>query len=138
MKDKSILQKNTIPDLPEQAREELTDQILLGGLPFRHNRRLQKVCLGKDWFASLIWLRVPLLLLGIVGALGLLAQYNARFAQTFRMIHWPDKTLSYVFLGIAGCVFALLLAEWIYVQAIRCAWALQRKRISGHENWRSR
>ena len=137
MKNISIQQKHTVPNQHSRLQEELTDQVLLGGLPMRHNRQLHRVYPGQNWFDSLIWLRIPLLLLGIIGALGLLAQYNAWFAGVSRRIYWPDERVSFVFLGIAGCIFVLLLAEWIYVQVIQSILAFQRRKNPSPCNWRS-
>ena len=136
MKYQTSLQNKTAPKRHNQKQNPATDQSLLQGLPLRHRQKDDPICEAKDWFASVSWLRVPLLALGIVGALGLLAEDNARFAKMTSLIHWPDAWISMVFLSVSGCVFFFLLAECIFVRVNRCIRLYQRKRNPERINWR--
>lgn len=135
MNNTTIRQVQKTPNQQEQKNTNVTDRMLLWGLPVRHSAQLPETDRPqKDWFVSLLWLRVCLLLLGVVGALGLLAHYNPRFAEVSQITCWPGWTLSVIFLGLAGCVFMVLLIDW------GVNWTL---RPCGHgprlepKNWRS-
>lgn len=138
MKYKTSLQNKTAPNRHTQKQNSAADQSLLLGLPLRHCRKDDPAGAATDWFASLSWLRAPLLALGIIGALGLLAEDNARFAKMTSLIHWPGAWISFVFLGISGCVFFFLLVECIFVRVTRCIRLYQRKQNPERINWRTR
>ena len=108
----------------------------LRGLPLRHQpSSVIRTRVSMDWFASLVWIRIPLLLLGVVGALGLLAKYNNRFAALTRMIQWPTTQTSYVLLGISGFVFTLLVLERLMLLLDRF---IQSPVDQQRTNWRCR
>lgn len=138
MEHKTGQQKTTAPSRGQRQKDETTDQVLLYGLPLRHSQQDKTADPAQDRISSFVWLRVPVLLLGVVGALGLLAQDNPRFAQQTSLIHWPGQWVSMVFLGLAGCVFVLLLAERLYVNVCRCIRLIHRKRNPERINWRCR
>ncbi len=123
--------------LREQAAETM-DGALLWGVPVRHFRQPVEKVPAKSRFSVLNWFRVPLLSLGIIGALGLLAHYNPRFAEASRLIAWPGWVISVIFLGLAGCVFVALLIESIGVRASRYLRSLRRRGHLGQIAWRDR
>lgn len=132
MKQTDIFQTHMTP-----KEIQSVDQVLLQGLPLRHKRQPKMTCINKDRLGSLSWLRVPLLLLGVIGALGLLAHYKPRFAEVSSVVYWPNWWISVVFLGLAGCVFFLLLIDWIYLTASKFMRSIQQKKNPRRLNWRS-
>jgi hypothetical protein len=138
MKQRDILQKQMTPVQIYDRKNPLADQSVLGGLPLRPVHNIGILHSSDDRLAFLMWLRIPLLLLGVVGALGLLAYYKPWFAEASSMIRWPDWRISVAFLGLAGCVFVVLLADWFYVTALKCIRFYQRRNESGQTNWRCR
>lgn len=138
MKQTDNLQKQMTPVQDRRYKGPLADQSVLHGLPLRPVCESRNETAGSDWLASFMWLRVPLLLLGVVGALGLLAHYKPRFAEVSAIIHWPGWWVSVIFLGIAGCVFFLLLIDWLYVLSLKCVRSVQRKNHPEQRTWRCR
>lgn len=134
MKQSQILQKQMIP----QRRSPLADQFVLGGLPLRPSGQVSPSNVSDDRLAFLMRLRVPLLLLGVVGALGLLAHTRPWFAKLSSFIIWPDWRISATFLGVAGYVIVVLVADWLYIKVMKWLRAYRQKKNPGQANWRCR
>jgi hypothetical protein len=133
-----VLDKQMTPVQAVRRNESRVDQSLLGGLPLRPLRERQEDSVEVNRLDLFIWLRVPLLLLGVIGALGLLAHYRPGFADFSSMIHWPGWWMSIVFLSLAGYVFVILLIDWFYVAALKRRRMNQSKTLSEQTNWRCR
>lgn len=136
MEHKTIHQQDSVLRM---QNPEAMDQVLLWGLPIRHFRREpESGRSGVDRKEPLLWLRIPLLLLGVVGALGLLAHYNSRFAEATRIVYWPGWGICVGLLAVAGCVFLVLLVDWAAGRIVHAVRLRRREGQTRPIHWRSR
>ncbi|MBP6124786.1 MAG: hypothetical protein KA469_02695 [Phycisphaerae bacterium] len=119
-------------------RELLKDYSILQGVPLRSSCPVGSGNRREEWAAVFNELRVPFLLLGVVGALGLLAHYRPDFAKTISIAYWPSWGLSIVFLSLAGFVTAVLTADWISVRLRKRAQSRKRRLERYCRPWRGR
>jgi len=119
-------------------RELLKDYSILQGVPLRSSCPVGSGNRREEWAAVFNELRVPFLLLGIVGALGLLAHYRPDFAKTISIAYWPSWGLSIVFLSLAGFVAAVLTVDWIAVRLRKRVQSRKRRLERYCRPWRGR
>lgn len=101
-------------------RELLKDYSVLQSVPRRSFCPVRtRGSVREEWAAVFNGLRVPVLLLGVVGALGLLAHYRPEFLRIVPMMYWPNWWVSVIFLALAGAVTAALTADWIAVRFLK-------------------
>jgi hypothetical protein len=129
---------NSNPLSGASKQEPLQDHFILHGVPRRsHCPVRSSPGRREEWAAVLNRLRVPFLLLGVVGALGLLAHYRPEWARLLPGMYRPNWWVSIFFLALAGSVTAVLTADWI---AVRIQKRMRRSRVdrAGEFAWRGR
>jgi len=134
---KAIWESQPNSNINPLDKETLKDYSILQKAPRRCSCPVRAGgSLRDEWAAVFNGLRVPILLLGVVGALGLLAQYRPQFVRVVPVMYWPNWWLSVAFLTLAGVVTAVLTADWIAVRFLKRS--RSRTDSRGKAVWRGR
>ncbi|HOK67277.1 MAG TPA: hypothetical protein PK054_01705 [Anaerohalosphaeraceae bacterium] len=135
---KAIWESHPKQDVSSSDKDTLKDYSILQKAPRRCSCPVRAGgSRREEWAAVFNGLRVPILLLGVVGALGLLAHYRPQFVRVVPVMYWPNWWISVLFLTLAGIVTAVLTADWIAVRFLK---RFRNSRTDGRDEyvWRSR
>ncbi len=117
---KAIWGSHPNPNINPLNKEMLKDYSILQKAPRRCSCSVRAGgSLREEWAAVFNGMRVPILLLGVVGAMGLLAHYRPEFVRVVPVMYWPNWWISVLFLTLAGIVTAVLAADWIAVRFLK-------------------
>lgn len=117
---KAIWESHPKQDVSPSDKDTLKDYSILQRAPRRCSCPVRAGgSLQEEWAAVFNGLRVPILLLGVVGAMGLLAYYRPHLVRVVPVMYWPNWWVSVIFLTLAGVVTAVLTADWIAVRLLK-------------------